>query len=138
MICNTCNEDKPDSKFYARAKRCTECRAIQLREKKSEMGEFYISYAMLGKALSRCKLESDSKSTLLKHLMDLGGVPKRCPVLGLLISYDSGGNSPSLDRIDSSLGYIVGNVEIISYRANVLKNSSTQEERELLASYYRK
>lgn len=36
--------------------------------------------------------------------------------------------SPSLDRIDSSKGYVKGNVRVISARANMLKNNATVEE----------
>jgi len=59
-----------------------------------------------------------------------------CPVLGTLLDWSvlrgkgSGGipNSPSLDRIDPSKGYVKGNVWVISYRANTIKNDATHEE----------
>lgn len=41
-------------------------------------------------------------------------------------------NSPSLDRIDPERGYVKGNVWIISYRANVIKNDATHEELKLV------
>lgn len=61
-----------------------------------------------------------------------------CPVLGIPITIERdkgrGGdaNSPSLDRIDNSQGYVKGNIRIISNRANKLKNSMTKEECSLL------
>lgn len=62
-----------------------------------------------------------------------------CPVLGLELSYslrqEGGGKRPnaaSFDRIDSSRGYTVDNVRIISARANTLRNDSTIEELKLL------
>lgn len=63
-------------------------------------------------------------------------IPERCPVLGIELMPATGkgprGNSPSLDRIDSRLGYIKGNVRVISHRANALRNNGTAEEMELV------
>jgi len=39
-------------------------------------------------------------------------------------SYDS----PSIDRINPNLGYEKGNVQILSHRANLLKNNATVDE----------
>jgi hypothetical protein len=44
-------------------------------------------------------------------------------------------DSPSLDRIDNSRGYVPGNVEIISLRANKKKSDSTFEEIHALHEY---
>lgn len=59
-------------------------------------------------------------------------VPDMCPYLGIPITTNRGhglhDGSPSVDRIDPSLGYIKGNVEVISYRANTLKNNGTASE----------
>lgn len=53
-------------------------------------------------------------------------IPKRCPIFGMELKVNRGGpgaapNSPSLDRVINSKGYIPGNVRVISYRANQLK-----------------
>ena len=60
-----------------------------------------------------------------------------CPLLGIELSYEKfEGNTPNnyatLDRIDSTLGYEEGNVQIISFRANTLKSNATLEELKLL------
>jgi hypothetical protein len=58
-------------------------------------------------------------------------IPEVCPYLGIEISQSKGGktdNSPSLDRIDNSKGYVKGNVEVISSRANTIKNCGTSGE----------
>ena len=67
-------------------------------------------------------------------------VPKTCPVLGipLFVSTKKAcDNSPTLDRIDNTKGYIKGNVIVVSYRANTIKNYATTVELEQIAKFYR-
>jgi len=45
---------------------------------------------------------------------------------------------PTLDRINNDLGYIKGNVEVISAKANRLKNNGTIEDFELILQYMKK
>jgi hypothetical protein len=65
-------------------------------------------------------------------------IPEMCPVLGVRLVKGRGGpcdSSPSLDRIIPSLGYVPGNVRVISQRANRIKNDATSLELRLVASY---
>lgn len=70
--------------------------------------------------------------------LDFITIPETCPYLGIPIFKGSGGksseNSPSLDRIIPSLGYVRGNVEFISARANRLKNDASLEELERIVN----
>jgi len=62
-------------------------------------------------------------------------IPATCPLLNIPLEKSGGVRtdaSPSLDRIDSKLGYIPGNVWVISWRANRLKNNATLEELQML------
>lgn len=57
--------------------------------------------------------------------------PAHCPVLGIELDYfaeRTQENSPSFDRVDSSKGYVKGNVIVCSWRANRIKNDGTAEE----------
>lgn len=68
-------------------------------------------------------------------------IPKICPVLGIKIypsTHKIAAHSPSLDRIDNRLGYIKGNVRVISFRANSLKSDATKEELFLVLKDLRK
>lgn len=57
-----------------------------------------------------------------------------CEVTGLTFNYDkpSGEStnkfSPSIDRIDSSVGYIKSNVRVVIWWYNLMKNDSTDSE----------
>jgi hypothetical protein len=69
-------------------------------------------------------------------------IPKNCPVLGIPIarcvgSYTCSPNSPSLDRFIPSKGYVPGNVNVISRKANRIKNNATVSEIEKLLRWMR-
>src|SRR5689334_20577241 len=67
-------------------------------------------------------------------------IPDICPVLGIKLEYGDRWkheNAPSIDRIRPELGYIKGNIKIISDRANRLKNNATIIELEKIILYMR-
>jgi len=43
--------------------------------------------------------------------------------------------APTVDRIDNRLGYVKGNIEVISYKANRIKGHLTVSEIEMLLKY---
>lgn len=60
-------------------------------------------------------------------------IPETCPILGIPLYRNVGGkshspNSYSLDKINPLLGYVKGNIWVISYKANTMKNNATREE----------
>lgn len=61
-------------------------------------------------------------------------LPTHCPILGMELKYNQGtgaggkDNSFSLDRIDPTKGYIKGNVQVISHKANSMKFNATKED----------
>ncbi len=68
-------------------------------------------------------------------------IPKICPILLQPIIQGTKDNykfSPSVDRIDNTKGYIKGNIQIISMKANTIKNSATVEELLLFAEWINK
>jgi len=64
-------------------------------------------------------------------------IPSHCPVLGFILERreERTESSPSLDRIVPELGYVVGNIAVISDRANRLKNDGTSLEHRLIADW---
>lgn len=76
-------------------------------------------------------------------LDDVTPIPSVCPILGIpLRMYQGTGkgkgsfrDSASIDRLDPSKGYVKGNVQVISARANTLKNDMTLLELKKLVDY---
>lgn len=95
--------------------------------------------ALLGKAKSRAK-----KNGVVFDLKEEDiTIPEFCPVFGIRLEHNRSGklgpcfSSPSIDRVDPTLGYIKGNVQIISHKANAAKSNLTLEQIEALAEYTR-
>lgn len=71
-------------------------------------------------------------------------VPERCPVLDIVLKPAGRGQpggmdaSPSIDRIDNDLGYVPGNILVVSWRANRLKSDATPSELTAVANFYDK
>lgn len=84
---------------------------------------------ILTRIKSRAKVNSIPFNLELEDII----IPEICPVLNIKIQSVAGAGtnqygSPSVDRIDSALGYTKGNIRVISQRANLLKSNATVEE----------
>ena len=70
-------------------------------------------------------------------------IPEVCPILGVQLrtGWGKGRNNKdtcaSLDRIIPELGYVKGNVIVVSYRANRIKNDATWQELLTLGNFYK-
>lgn len=61
-----------------------------------------------------------------------------CPILGVEMRANRGvrrADSMTLDRVRPELGYVFGNIDIISHRANQLKNDSSPDELRAVLRY---
>lgn len=85
------------------------------------------------------RMLSDAKARAVKggfsctiELRDIS-ISDKCPLLGVAFER-KGPYAPSLDKIIPSLGYVPGNVMVISYRANAIKHNATLEELQILVA----
>lgn len=62
-------------------------------------------------------------------------IPAVCPVLGVPLDLRSRDYVPSIDEIVQGLGYVPGNVCVISGRANRIKSDASLKELEALVAY---
>jgi len=106
---------------------------INTKNRKHERN--HISNLLLSaKYRSRLKnLEFNLKKELLT-------IPEICPVLKIPLCRSNGfpsPNSPSIDRLESSKGYTMDNINIISNRANSIKSDATFEEFEAIYKWWK-
>lgn len=86
---------------------------------------------------SRRKATANSKNKYFTiNFTDIEWV-EFCPITGYKIDYSGKDyeKSWSLDRLNSNLGYIPGNVFILSRRANRIKNDGTLEEHKKIVEW---
>ncbi len=93
---------------------------------------------MFNKARNRAKNKGLAFDIDVNYIRSI--IPTHCAVLGVKLEWSTHRgngtnplpNSPSLDRIDPTKGYIKGNVWIISHRANIIKSDASHEELKLV------
>ena len=129
--CSSCAEILPldlfgedPSAYLGVAQACKECRRDQARKKYASLDHRRV---ILDRARGRARRSGIRFSLTIEDIE----VPETCPILGIPLSRGSGvhsDNSPSLDRVVPSLGYVKGNVKVISNRANRIKSDATPDE----------
>jgi hypothetical protein len=90
-----------------------------------------LDYSMWAQAKNRAKTKGIPFDIELVDIV----IPERCPLLGIPLRHNAKRlhyDSPTLDRIIPSLGYVKGNVQVLSLKANMAKSSLTLEEMKLL------
>lgn len=86
-----------------------------------------VKYRMLRGARERARKKGLPCTITIEDL----NIPEVCPVFGTKLEAGtkvSYANSPSLDKIDPTKGYIKGNIQIISMKANTMKSNASTEE----------
>ena len=146
-VCDVCNQERNLSHFslldktrkttIERKTTCKKCSAsIRQTEKLNRDWKVDAAKLLYKNIKSRCKRIGREFSIDLEDII----IPEKCPVFGFDLKREDKKTwmfAPSVDRIDSSKGYIKGNITVVSRRANILKRDATVEELELLLNYYK-
>jgi hypothetical protein len=144
-FCSVCHAEKPSTSFRVRsdtAKQRPFCLSCEAKIKKNR----YLlnrSESLLKQEQRRFEKPTDiilnqAKARAKKKNLDFNlsaediVLPERCKYLDVPLTNIQGygvvWENYSIDRIDNNKGYIKGNVEIISRKANSMKNMATKEE----------
>lgn len=114
-------------------------RASTQRWREKNIGTLpYAQRDMLNRAKRRAKVNGYDINITLSDISACWPTDGCCPVLGfeLDLTGKDRWHSPSLDRIDTSKGYVKGNIIVVSYRANSIKQDSTLDELKALVDFY--
>jgi len=137
-----CGNEKIVSTAALNSKQCGSCGCLQIETTGNRFrkhGKYRTpEYRLLKDAKKRAKEFNREYNIELEDII----IPDICPILLIPIQSKIGngsgkcsGNSPSVDRVDSSRGYIKGNIRVISLNANRLKQNSTIEQLERIIMY---
>jgi hypothetical protein len=132
--CSDCQLRLVSTEFYLKRSvidgldnRCKRCSRTFAKKCRIDSPEWFMLYS----ARQRARAKDWEFNLTIEDIQ----IPESCPVLGIILCRGDGKltpTSPTLDRIDSSKGYIKGNVRVISHRANTIKSNATVKELELV------
>ena len=143
--CKRGHERSPENVYEGRAcKECNKARTAKYCLEHPEKAKAYTAkyrlehpeYTMLTRTRQRAKKQNVPCTITEGDIY----IPDNCPVFGFPLvrkigSFGGAFNSPSLDKIIPSLGYVPGNIQVISNLANKMKNDATSEQLILFAQW---
>lgn len=97
--------------------------------------DFKLLWSQLKASAAKRNIPFDLKPTDIDEI----GIPLTCPVLGIPLFFHREkvqDNSISFDRIDSTKGYSVDNLIVVSYRANKIKSDASLDELQKIVNFY--
>lgn len=140
LKCHPCRNEERKAEYHSKdqSARLAQCREYVKRNRKRiyARNRAYASRKRVDNPMLQSFYQARSRAKkkgipFTIEYKDLPKAPARCPILGIQLAYNSSKrmfNSASIDKIKPELGYIIGNVAIISFRANFIKNDASVEE----------
>jgi len=147
-ICRICFSNKPITDFSPKESRCKTCnsersKVYRLNNRESLLKNKYENHIknFENYMFQNCKYRANKFGLDFNISIEDIIIPDFCPVLNIPLypgNYINKNNTPSIDRINSNLGYTKDNIVIVSWRANNLKYNASLEELRLLVDFYNK
>jgi len=121
------------SKRFVRNTECYQCHIEQSHARRAIRARTQREYKMYHSAKGRAREGGLEFGITMEDIKKAWPKDNKCPILGIELESNKTGmgpqrQSPSLDRIDPKGGYVVGNIAVISYKANCIKQNETNPE----------
>jgi len=143
--CRICGEIKPLSFYHQRKDsgrfrtECSKCKSTLHRKwyekneiKAKENSKKLRINDQRRALLNSCKSSARNKNLAFNLTLEDIVIPEVCPFLEIKLTNIQGsgfiGSNASVDRIDPTKGYVNGNIQIISRKANHMKLNASSEE----------
>lgn len=135
--CAMCRLEKPEDEFYTRAANvkeavCNVCYMIRrypsLSTRKGYLNRLFIQSRSNNRKSGRADWNIE-----LQDLINLWDSQEgRCALSGVYMTHHKDGLgvkefNASIDRISPKSGYIVGNVQLVAYRVNIMKHTLSED-----------
>lgn len=131
-LCYKCDKVMPRDMFSGpRQRECKDCRSRRALSYGIEDKRQW----MLDAARARARRKDLPFSLQLSDIV----IPEKCPVFGFPLSFGTKmqrDQSPSLDRIKPELGYVPGNVLVVSWLANNIRGKFRSDQLRRVAEFY--
>jgi hypothetical protein len=141
--CTVCHADKPSTAFYGGWDYCRSCalggKKLSSNERAKHWQKNNPEKFRVGQVVSRAKIRAKERGIPFDLSTADIEIPDVCPVLKIPLSHkrsDGWETFPSLDRIKPELGYVRGNVIVVSMLANTIKSSATPAQVRAVADFY--
>ena len=105
------------------------------KNKRSEYKKLHYTSNLEKYMLQRARVRAKDKGLSFNLTLEDIIIPAHCPILGIELTPGDYKAQPHLDRIIPSLGYVKGNVRVISGQANRIKTNATPEEIQKVANF---
>lgn len=132
--CKTCKQQR-ERKCFSLHKQCKEGIDVSRCKpcKKSKQDWSLVSYEK--RMFNRVKARSLKRGINFSITIEDIVLPDNCPVFKVPFIYGHNDWTYSLDRVDPTKGYVKGNIQVISNRANMLKNNASSYELRKVADF---
>lgn len=137
-LCYQCGSLKNPDQFYGhdggirKGRECRTCRSTRWEN----LDDKQRAQQLIALAKDRARKKGVPFSLTIDDL----DIPSRCPVLGIPIKFSKmkdRHSSPSIDRLSSELGYVPGNIIIVSWLANDIRRNFNPDQIIAVGQFYK-
>jgi hypothetical protein len=133
--CQFCKQERTEKEFPTpTSTQCRQCKSTRARTRVSRTSSSYLEY-LLKKSKNAAKTRTVRDKDYTLALADLEALWEhqegRCALSNTVMTHHKDGqgrhdHNASIDRINPALGYTPENVQLVSYRANIMRHDLSE------------